>query len=213
MHNYPTVTHFKELNISLLLLPLINTSNTTGATCGTGSAYHSGAPEIPNFRWGSFCADFGFVVVLWTVVCLFVLFVLSHVVFSLFSTNEFECPFGIIRLSFCLTFHDFVAAFPDIKVRSTEDIYTSYNKTDSGDYVIPTGHNFTIECHGAYPPKLKVLCSGKVNVSILYKCSKCSRTYCLVAIVSDKDNNNPNQGVNKDTQNQRTFTSTDINNK
>ncbi|XP_076117144.1 platelet-derived growth factor receptor alpha-like [Mytilus galloprovincialis] len=54
-------------------------------------------------------------------------------------------------------------AFPDIKVRSTEDIYTSYNKTDSGDYVIPTGHNFTIECHGAYPPKLKVLCSGKVN--------------------------------------------------
>ena len=31
-----------------------NKSNTTGATCGAGTAYTSGAPEfIPDFQWGS----------------------------------------------------------------------------------------------------------------------------------------------------------------
>ncbi|XP_052089798.1 cell death abnormality protein 1-like [Mytilus californianus] len=53
--------------------------------------------------------------------------------------------------------------FPDIKVRPTGDSYTSYNETNSGDHVIPTGHNFTIECHGAYPSKLIVLRRSKVS--------------------------------------------------
>ncbi|XP_071124619.1 vascular endothelial growth factor receptor 1-like isoform X2 [Mytilus edulis] len=51
---------------------------------------------------------------------------------------------------------------PYVKVRPT-DGNTSYNGTKSGDYVIPTGHSFTIECHGAYPPRLRVLRRNKKN--------------------------------------------------
>lgn len=65
----------------------------------------------------------------------------------------------------------FIAAIdnplPYVKVRPT-DGNTSYNGTKSGDYVIPTGHSFTIECHGAYPPRLRVLRRNKKNVSILH---------------------------------------------
>ena len=77
-------------------------SNTTGATCGAGSAYPSGAPEItPSLWWGSCCLLFGFLCcVVCTIVCLFVFFIFSHGVVSLFSIYEFDCPYGIFRPSF-----------------------------------------------------------------------------------------------------------------
>ena len=76
-------------------------SNTTGAKCAAGSAYHSGAPEItPSFWWGSCCLFFSFLCcVMCTIVCLFVIFIFSHGVFSLSSIYEFDCPFGIFRPS------------------------------------------------------------------------------------------------------------------
>ena len=57
-----------------------NMSNTTGATCGAGSAYPSRAPEIPpSFWWGSGCLFFCFICcVMWTIVYLFVSFLFSH---------------------------------------------------------------------------------------------------------------------------------------
>ena len=68
--------------------------NTTGATCGAGSAYPSGAPVItPSFWWGSCCLFFSFLCcVMCTIVCLFVFFIFSHGVVSLFSIYEFDCP-------------------------------------------------------------------------------------------------------------------------
>ena len=56
-------------------------SNTTGATCGAGSAYPSGAPEIiPSFLWGSCCLLFSFLCcVMCTVVCRFVFKFLAKV--------------------------------------------------------------------------------------------------------------------------------------
>ena len=74
-------------------------SNTTGATCGAGSTYPSGASEFtPSFWWGSCCLFFSFCVV--SCVLLFVLFRFSHGVVSLFSIYEFDCPSGIFRPSF-----------------------------------------------------------------------------------------------------------------
>jgi len=36
-------------------------SNTTGSTCGPGTAYSSGEPEfISCFQWGSYCPNFSF---------------------------------------------------------------------------------------------------------------------------------------------------------
>ena len=74
--------------------------NTTGATCGAGSAYPSGAPEItPSFLGGSCCLFFSFLCCV-CYCCLFVFFILGHGVVSLFSIFEFDCPFGIFRPSF-----------------------------------------------------------------------------------------------------------------
>ena len=79
-------------------------STLTGATCGAGSAYPSGAPEItPSFWWGSCCLFFSFLCcVMCTIVCLFVFFIFSLVVVSLFSIYEFDCPSGIFRPSFMI---------------------------------------------------------------------------------------------------------------
>ena len=72
-------------------------SNTTGTTCWAGSAYPSGTPEItPSFWWGSCCLLFSFLCCdMCNIVCLFVLFIFSHSVVSLFSIYEFDCPSGI----------------------------------------------------------------------------------------------------------------------
>ena len=64
-------------------------------------------PEItPSFWWGSRCLFFSFSTLCHgTIVCLFVLFIFSHGVVSLFSIYEFDSPFGIFRpslSSFCL---------------------------------------------------------------------------------------------------------------
>ena len=74
----------------------------TGTTCGAGSAYPSGAPEItPSFWWGSCCLFFSFLCcVMCTIVCLFVILIFSHGVVSLFSIYEFDCLSGIFRPSF-----------------------------------------------------------------------------------------------------------------
>ena len=73
-------------------------SNTTGVTCGAGPF---GAPDItPSFLWGLCCLVFIFQSgVLHTIVWLFVFFLFSHAVVSLFSIYEFECPSGIFRPS------------------------------------------------------------------------------------------------------------------
>lgn len=65
---------------------------------------------------------------------------------------------------------------PDILVKTTEEILhgpgifpenatdsVNINKTERGDYVVKTGQNFTIECHGAYPPALRVTRRTKVE--------------------------------------------------
>ena len=76
-------------------------SNTTGATCGLGSAYPFGSPEIiPSFWWGLCCLLCFLCCVMCTIVCLFVFFIFSHGVVSLFAIYEFDCPFGIVRPSF-----------------------------------------------------------------------------------------------------------------
>ena len=73
-------------------------SNTTGTTCGAGSAYPSGALEIsPSFWWGSCCLVLSFLCcVLCTIICVG-LFIFSHGVVSLFLIYEFECHSGNFR--------------------------------------------------------------------------------------------------------------------
>ena len=57
-------------------------SNTTGATCGAGFAYPSGAPEItPSFWWGPSAYSLGFYVV--SCVLLFVSLSLSFLAMAL----------------------------------------------------------------------------------------------------------------------------------
>ena len=84
-------------------------SNTTGTTCGAGSAYPSRVPAIiRSFWWGSCCLFFSFLCcVMCSIVCLFVFFIFSNGVDSLFSIYEFDCSSGIFRPSFrkmCLTY-------------------------------------------------------------------------------------------------------------
>ena len=80
-----------------------------GATCGAGSAYPSGAPEITlSFWWGSCCLVFSFLrlcCVFCANMCLFVFLFVSHDVVSLFSIHVFDCPSDIFCSSFtvCLT--------------------------------------------------------------------------------------------------------------
>ena len=59
----------------------LNKSNTTGATCGTGTSFHSGIPEFtPGFSAVRVARFFSFLCnVLLTVVCLFVIFLLTIV--------------------------------------------------------------------------------------------------------------------------------------
>ena len=66
-----------------------------------GSVYPSVVPEITlSFWWGSCCLFFSFLCcVMCTIVCLFVLFIFSHGVVSLFSIYEFDCPSDIFRPS------------------------------------------------------------------------------------------------------------------
>ena len=45
------------------------------------------------------------------------------------------------------------------------DSHSNFTVIGTSDYVIQTGHNFTIECHGTYPPVLKVVRRNKVQVS------------------------------------------------
>ena len=53
------------------------------------------------FWWGSCFLFFSFLCcVMYTIVCLFVLFIFNHDVVSLFSIYEFDCPSGIFRPSF-----------------------------------------------------------------------------------------------------------------
>ena len=57
--------------------------------------------DIPSFWRGSCCLFFSFLCcIICTIVCLFVLFIFSHDVVSLFSIYEFDCPSGIFRPSF-----------------------------------------------------------------------------------------------------------------
>ena len=86
-------------------------SNTTGATCGAGSAYPSGAPEItPSFWWGSCCLYFSLLCcVMCTIVCLFVLSMAFSVYFRFMSLTvplvsfvpllQINCP---NKTKFCL---------------------------------------------------------------------------------------------------------------
>ena len=70
-HYEITVTQIYSLRRSYNLLPFL-----TGVTCGAGSAYPSGAPEItPSFCRGSCCLFFSFLCcVMCSIVCLFVFF-------------------------------------------------------------------------------------------------------------------------------------------
>ena len=79
-----------------------NISNTTDTTCRAGSAYPSRGHEITcSVYLGSCCLVFSFLCcVLSTIICLFVISFFSHD--RLFSIYEFDCPFGIFRLSFIL---------------------------------------------------------------------------------------------------------------
>ena len=74
----------------------------TGATCGAGSAYPSGAPEITL----SFLVGFVLLSPKFSMLCLLYYYLsvvfsfFSHIVVSLFSTYEFDCLFGIFNPSF-----------------------------------------------------------------------------------------------------------------
>ena len=83
-----TTTPFPFMNVTYRIKTIsricFNMSNTTGATCGAGFAYPSGAHEkTPSFCWGSCCLFFSFLCcVICTIVCLFVFFIYSHGVVS-----------------------------------------------------------------------------------------------------------------------------------
>ena len=78
-HELVARKHFAECDLPNYTIYRIcnHISNTTGATCGGGSAYPSGAPEItPSFWWGSCCLFFSFLCcVMFTIVFLFVFFI------------------------------------------------------------------------------------------------------------------------------------------
>ena len=115
--NYPTKTSFDKEKFM------------TGATCGAGSVHPSGAPEItPSFWWGSCCLFFSFIFcVNCTIVCLFVLFIFSHGVVSLFSIYEFCCPSGIFRP--LLWWHKSFMVSMNITLKSnSEDLLCLYLK-------------------------------------------------------------------------------------
>ena len=71
-----------------------NISNTTGATCGAGSAYPSGEPEInPSFWWGSCCLVFSFLCcVICTIICLFVFLFLAMALSLYFQSMSLTVP-------------------------------------------------------------------------------------------------------------------------
>ena len=82
----PLPFHKCELSNQTIYRICYYISNTTVATCGAGSDYPSGEPEItPSFWWGSCCLFFSFLCcVVCTIVCLFVFFLFSHGVVSFF---------------------------------------------------------------------------------------------------------------------------------
>jgi len=59
---------------------IFNKSNTTGTISGAGTAYHSGPSEFTHgFFWRSYCIIFCILcIVSWTIVCLFVIFLVSR---------------------------------------------------------------------------------------------------------------------------------------
>ena len=73
---------------------LLSLKQYDGATCGAGSAYPSGAPEItPRFWWDSCCLFFSFLCcIMCTIGCLFVFFIFSHGVVSLFRFMSLTVP-------------------------------------------------------------------------------------------------------------------------
>ena len=78
-------------------------SNTTSATCGTGSAYSSRAPEITtSFSWGSCCLVFSFLCCVLCTIWLSVFLLFSRGVVSLFSIYEFDLSLWYLSPLFCL---------------------------------------------------------------------------------------------------------------
>ncbi|CAG2188023.1 FLT1 [Mytilus edulis] len=53
-------------------------------------------------------------------------------------------------------------SLPYVMVRASYGNAT-YNWNKSDDYVIPTGQSFTIDCHGSYPPRLRILRRNRKN--------------------------------------------------
>ena len=85
------VLHLKQL---LLLSKTQYLKGNTLFTKFTDTVYLSSAPEIkPSFWWSSCCLVFSFLCcVMCAIICLFVFFIFSHGVVSLYSIYEFDSP-------------------------------------------------------------------------------------------------------------------------
>ena len=104
---------YKNLKIIILTKkrnPLIKLdpppfSNTFGNSPLSNYPYTQSLPFLCSMKpCGSCCLFFSFLCcVICTIVFLFVFFIFSHGVVSLFQIYEFDCPFDIFRLSFCST--------------------------------------------------------------------------------------------------------------
>ena len=68
-------------------------SSTTGATCGAGSVYFSGALKIiPSFWWGSCCLVFSFLCCVFCTICLFVYLSLAMALSVYFPSMSLTVP-------------------------------------------------------------------------------------------------------------------------
>ena len=92
---FPIVSSFMTQHM------VCNQSNTTGATSDAATVCPSGAPEVtPSCQWDSSCSIISFLcIVLQTVVCPFVLFLLA-IVLSVLRLTNFDYLFGIFQLFF-----------------------------------------------------------------------------------------------------------------
>ena len=89
-HKWPRIcsvcrNHNSVLSLFLTYHWFCSNRNTTGVLCGAGTAYPSTAPEFtPGFKWDLCCSIVSFLcTVLYIILCPFVLFLFSIVVYVL----------------------------------------------------------------------------------------------------------------------------------
>jgi hypothetical protein len=129
-HHYLIEVHNQALSSSITCHRVCDKSNKTGATCGTGTAYPSRAPEFTSVFSSSCCSVVSFLCNVWWIVACPVVLVLVAIVLSVLPLAASDYP-PLISSIFSCSHHD---------IHIAEKLLTCHLITFTHTHVLPTSY-------------------------------------------------------------------------